>query len=273
MREKSFSQIARYHGRIHVAILDLQRQAAFEMNQQGVIELRPRRDTAALRQLAWRRDGTVEDDLRQVVVAAQADLVGDVANFQRMRLCTVLGDEGADTGDPDQHAISGQLAQGAVRGHARNIQLTYQLVFGRHAVPDRQRAGRNSREHELFHLQIARGGWRGSWLALGEAVSGAYPATAHGLVYTGIVDLHTNSGLLRNPPSCISGFAPSALGRMRAPSSLGRRGGRCAERWEGRERPSGHSPKVLDRKAPRGAFVFWASRPIFICGCSGGKMR
>ena len=97
-------------------------------------------------------------------MAAQANLVGDVANFQRMRLRALLGDEGADAGDPDQHAISGQLAQGAIRRHARNIQLTHQLVFGRHAIARPQRAGGNPREHELFDLQVARGGWReSSW--------------------------------------------------------------------------------------------------------------
>ena len=56
-----------------------------------------------------------------------------------MRLRPLLGHEGANTGHAYQHAIGGKLAQCAIGGHARNIELTHELVLGGHAVAHRKR--------------------------------------------------------------------------------------------------------------------------------------
>ena len=94
-----------------------------------------------------------------------------------MRLRPLLGDEGADTGDPDQQAVGGELAQGAIGRHARNIELTYQLVLRGHTVAHRQRPRGNPREDELLDLQVAGGSRRGGHVeARGAALYCGYPA-------------------------------------------------------------------------------------------------
>src|SRR5271169_4670778 len=94
-------------------------------------------------------------------------------------------------------------------------------------------------------------------LAFGERyLPPILPSTGE-LVYTGIVDLHANSALLRNPASCISGFACLRLwvecAPPRAPRLQGADGGRPVAR------ASDHGGIVrtcLTGKPPEGLYFF-----------------
>src|SRR3569833_4498852 len=103
-------QIAGHHGRIHIAILDLQRQRALEMNEEGVIEFSARSDCAAFGELAGRSDGAVKNDFGLVLMPACADLVSDVTYFERVRLDSRLRDKRANTSYAYQHTVGGKLA-------------------------------------------------------------------------------------------------------------------------------------------------------------------
>src|SRR5256885_7164776 len=62
---------------------------------------------------------------------AVLDLVGDVADLEERRLRLVLGDEGTDALDPDELALEGELAQGAVdrsEEHTSELQSPCNLV-------------------------------------------------------------------------------------------------------------------------------------------------
>ncbi len=152
------AQVAGRGQRVDVALLDLQRRAVLEVGEERVVERRagPRRE--ALGELATRGHALQRHHLQAVLVAAGADLVGDVAHLERVGMHALLGDEGADACDPHQHPVLGQLAQGAVGGHARDRQGAGELVLGRHALPGAQRPGRDAVEHEVLDLLVAGGG-------------------------------------------------------------------------------------------------------------------
>ena len=154
------AQVAGSGLRVHVAILDLQRHAALEVGEQGVVERGAGLELEALGKLARGRHGVQCHHAHPVFVAAGADLVGDVADLERVRVHALLGHEGADPGHAHQHAVGGQLLQRAVGGHARNAQLAHQLVLRGHAVAGAQRAGGDLLEHEVLHLEVAGGGLR-----------------------------------------------------------------------------------------------------------------
>jgi hypothetical protein len=92
-----------------------------------------------------------------MLVAAGADLIGDVADLERMGVHALLGDEGADTGDAHQHAIRGELAQRPIGRHAGDGERTRQLVLRGHAGAGRQPPSGDLLEDEMLHLQVARG--------------------------------------------------------------------------------------------------------------------
>ena len=95
---------------------------------------------------------------RAVFVTAGADLFGDVAHFERMRVHALLGDESAAAGHALEHPFAGQLAQRAVHRHARDRQLPYELVLGGHPLARPQRAGGDALEDVMLDLQVAGGG-------------------------------------------------------------------------------------------------------------------
>ena len=90
------AQVAGRHLWVDVALLDLQRQSVVEMREQRVIECGAGPHAAAFGELARRAHRFQRDHLDAVLVAAGADLVGDVAHLERMGVHALLGDEGAD---------------------------------------------------------------------------------------------------------------------------------------------------------------------------------
>ncbi len=132
-------EVARSGQRIHVALLDLQRQCPLKMSEQRVGEGAAHLELEALGELGRGGHGRKRQYLDPVLVAAGADLIGDIADLEGMGVHATLGDEGTHAGHAHQHPVLGELLQGPVGGHARNGQLAHQLVLGGHSLAGLER--------------------------------------------------------------------------------------------------------------------------------------
>src|SRR5207248_9107630 len=109
------AQVAGSDLRIDVALLDLERGAVLEMSEERVVERRAGLDPAALGELARGAHRLERVHAHAMLPAARAALGGEVAPLEGVGVHALLGDEGADSGHPDQHPVRGQLAERPVR--------------------------------------------------------------------------------------------------------------------------------------------------------------
>ncbi|MCY1520834.1 hypothetical protein D9M68_556260 [compost metagenome] len=93
-----------------------------------------------------------------MTMAAGGDLVGNVVHREQRRTALGLGDEGAHPLHAQQQAVIGQLAQGAVDGHAAEAQLLHQLAFRGDPVMRRPGATVDLLDDHLLDLGIERSG-------------------------------------------------------------------------------------------------------------------
>ena len=94
------------------------------------------------------------DHLASVSMPAGGDFIGDVVHFKQGRLAFRLSHERTDALHAHQQTFGGQLAQGAVDGHAAKAQLADQFAFRRHTVMGRPVAVEDLLADHLFDAGI-----------------------------------------------------------------------------------------------------------------------
>jgi hypothetical protein len=83
-----------------------------------------------------------------------------VRDHQQVRLRLRFGDEGADAGDPLEHAFLGQLAQRAIDRHARDAEARGEIELGWNALARAPFARRDVPANERLDLLERCGGLR-----------------------------------------------------------------------------------------------------------------
>src|ERR1700733_14646605 len=129
--EIHFQIVGRELGK-NVAVFELDGPVVFEVHDDRAVQLAAGCDAEILREICDGANALEGHDFGAVHMAPAADLVGDAADFERMRVCLPVGDEAADSGDAHQNAFVAQFAQGPIGRHARHAEGFYDVVFGRY---------------------------------------------------------------------------------------------------------------------------------------------
>ncbi|MNV50186.1 hypothetical protein D3C71_1421830 [compost metagenome] len=142
---------------VDVAVFQLDRHVVLVVDDDRVEHRLARADVQRLCLLAARRFLGQPQHAAVVAVVAPRDLIGDVVDGEQRRARLRLGDKGAHALHAHQQALGGQLAQGAVDGHAAETQLVDQLGFRGYAVVGGPGAAADLLRDHLLDLRIERG--------------------------------------------------------------------------------------------------------------------
>ncbi len=99
------------------------------MNQHEAKYLAPFVDLQRVRRVGIRHRFFLNQHLRRMTVTAPFNFVGDIADFEHMRSCLEIGNEGTDTRDALDISFVTEFAQRAIGGHARNTRRIDQFVL------------------------------------------------------------------------------------------------------------------------------------------------
>ncbi len=94
------------------------------------------------------------NDLAGMPMTTGGDFIGNVVHLEQRRLALGLGDKRADALHAHQQTFGGELAQGAVDGHAAEAQLADQFTLRRHAIMRRPVAVEDLLADHLFDAGI-----------------------------------------------------------------------------------------------------------------------